>query len=53
MQLAGISIGDLIYSLAPVNNREQIFKSNKVTSEGLSSNNGGSSGNFFFFSQDR
>ena len=50
---AGISLSDLIHSLAPVNNREQIFKSNKITSNGESSNVGGSSGSFFFFSQDR
>ena len=49
----GIQEADLISSLDPVNNREQIFKSNQHTSAGTSSNEGGSSGSFFFFTQDK
>lgn len=48
----GIEESDVIRSLSPINNREQIFKSNQKSSQGLSSNDGGSSGSFFFFSDD-
>jgi hypothetical protein len=36
----------------PINNREQIFKSNQKSRLGLSQNDGGQSGSFFFFSED-
>jgi hypothetical protein len=49
----GIEMFHLINSLDPVNNREQIFKSNQQTGNAQNSNNGGKSGSFFFFSQDR
>ena len=47
-------IGDseLLNSLLPENNREQIFKSNKKTASGITSNEGGNSGSFFFLTQD-
>jgi hypothetical protein len=48
----GISEPDLINSLLPVNNREQIFKSNKKTASGITSNEGGNSGSFFFSTED-
>jgi len=49
----GIDKFQLIISLDPVNNREQIFKSNQQTGNAQNSNKGGKSGSFFFFSQDR
>ena len=49
----GITETDIITSLDPINNREQIFKSNLQTSSGVSSNVGGKSGSFFFFSEDK
>ena len=48
--LHGINEDDLISSLDPEHNSDQIFKSNKATSNGLTSNTGGKSGSFFFFS---
>lgn len=44
--LDGIKESDLLESLHPKNNREQIFKTNKNNS---STNDGGRSGSFFFF----
>lgn len=49
----GIQEFDIINSLVPINNREQIFKSNQQTSRALTSNGGGRSSSFFFFSQDK
>ena len=43
---------EIIESLRSENNREQIFRSNQITSEGLSSNDGGRSNSFFFFTDD-
>ena len=43
-----ISDLEIIKSLKPNNNREQIFKSNKKTASGITSNEGGASGSFFF-----
>ena len=51
-ELNGISGPDLINSLLPENNREQIFKSNKKTASGITTNEGGASGSFFFATQD-
>jgi hypothetical protein len=48
----GIQEFDLIKSLDPINNREQIFKSNLKTGNAETSNSGGKSGSFFFFSED-
>ena len=47
-KLNGIREPDLINSLLPENNREQIFKSNKKTASGITTNEGGASGSFFF-----
>jgi hypothetical protein len=47
-----VSDSELMDSLLPENNREQIFKSNKKTASGITSNEGGNSGSFFFLSQD-
>lgn len=51
-RLFGLSEKEIIASLRPEANREQIFKSNQLTSGGLTSNNGGKSNSFFFFTQD-
>ena len=48
-----ISESDLLESLNPINNRENIFKSNQQTGSAMSSNQGGKSGSFFFFSEDK
>lgn len=40
-------------SLLSENNLESIFQSNRLTSEGLSSNKGGRSYSFFFFTEDK
>ena len=47
-----VSDSELMLSLLPENNREQIFKSNKKTASGITSNEGGNSGSFFFLSED-
>ena len=51
-QNAGIMEAQIIQSMDPVNNREQIFKSNQKTASGASSNSGGASSSFFFLTQD-
>ena len=48
----GINRLNLINSLLPENNREQIFKSNKKSASGITTNEGGASGSFFFATQD-
>lgn len=48
-EIDGISEDDLIKSIDPKNNREQIFKMNQQSE----TNDGGRSGSFFFFSQDK
>lgn len=45
----GLVVQDLIESLAPINNRRQIFKASK----GQKHQSGGKSGSFFFFTEDR
>lgn len=52
-QICGIKEDEIIQSLDPINNREQIFKSNLLTSRGKTTNTGGKSGSFFFYSQDK
>lgn len=42
----------MIRSIDPIYNREQIFKSNEQTGQGVTSNSGGKSGSFFFFTED-
>ena len=49
ISLSGIEEKDIIKSLHPMMNREQIFKTNKCRD----TNDGGRSGSFFFFSQDK
>lgn len=44
-ELDGIKEDEILESLHPKNNREQIFKTNKNSN----SNDGGRSGSFFFF----
>lgn len=51
-QMSGIDEEDIICSLDPLNNREQIFKTNNTAREGGTSNEGGGSGSFFFFTED-
>lgn len=48
-QLCNIDESELIRSLHPMMNREQIFKTNK----NRNTNDGGRSGSFFFFTQDQ
>ena len=47
--LDGIDEVDIINSVDPMNNKFQIFKSNK----GQKNQQGGKSGSFFFFTQDK
>lgn len=47
LSLCGIEEQELIRSLHPTMNREQIFKTNKKRN--TSTNDGGRSGSFFFF----
>lgn len=47
--LYGIKNEDIIKSLDPINNRENIFKSNLASGRAANSNEGGRSGSFFFF----
>lgn len=51
--LYGIKHSEIEESLNPINNREQIFKSNMASGRAVNSNEGGRSGSFFFFSQDK
>ena len=51
-QLDGIIEEELINSLMPRNNRDQIFNTSQNAASSLG-NDGGNSGSFFFFTQDK